>query len=179
MTPTTPITRDRFGAFVEPATLRIERRLPGPIERVWSYLTEGALRRQWLAAGDMPLAVGADFELVWRNDELSRSPAERPAGFAEEQRMTCRLTEVSPPHRLVFDWLGVGEVCIELSPADGQVLLTLTHRRLENPEMRPMVGAGWHAHLDILEACVSGTERPSFWPHWTRLHAAYTSRLPA
>ena len=29
MTPTTPITRDPFGAFVEPATLRIERRLPG------------------------------------------------------------------------------------------------------------------------------------------------------
>lgn len=28
---------DPFAALVEPATLRIERRLPGPLERVWEW----------------------------------------------------------------------------------------------------------------------------------------------
>ena len=60
----------------EPSTLRIQRLLPGPIERVWAYLTESELRRKWLAAGEMEMKVGAPFELVWRNDELTDPPGE-------------------------------------------------------------------------------------------------------
>ena len=44
-------TLDAYGVLTEPATLKIQRVLPGPIERVWAYLTESELRRQWLAAG--------------------------------------------------------------------------------------------------------------------------------
>ena len=43
-------TSDAYGVLTEPATLKIQRLLPGPIERVWAYLTESELRRQWLAA---------------------------------------------------------------------------------------------------------------------------------
>ena len=60
------MTPDAFGVLIEPATLKIQRLLPGPIERVWAYLTQSELRRQWLAAGDMEMKVGAPFELVWR-----------------------------------------------------------------------------------------------------------------
>jgi uncharacterized protein YndB with AHSA1/START domain len=42
---------DTYGALIEPTTVKIQRLLPGPIERVWAYLTESDLRRQWLAAG--------------------------------------------------------------------------------------------------------------------------------
>ena len=38
---------DGHGRLVEPTTLEIQRLLPGPIERVWAYLTDDALRRQW------------------------------------------------------------------------------------------------------------------------------------
>ena len=48
-----------YGALVAPATLRIQRVLPGPIERIWAFLTEDGLRRRWLAAGPMELEVGA------------------------------------------------------------------------------------------------------------------------
>ena len=41
---------DPYGSLIEPATLKIQRLLPGPIERVWAYLTESELRRQWFAA---------------------------------------------------------------------------------------------------------------------------------
>eukprot|EP01036_Dinobryon_divergens_P049346 gene49346-66123_t len=70
--------KPRRGTLADGHTLRLQRRLPGPIERVWSCLAESDLRRQWLASGPMPLQAGASFELVWRNDELSTSPAERP-----------------------------------------------------------------------------------------------------
>ena len=70
-------TIDRYGALVEPATVRIQRLLPGGVERVWAFLTESDLRRRWLAAGEMRLEAGAPFELVWRNDELTDPPGDR------------------------------------------------------------------------------------------------------
>ena len=77
---TEPANPSPYGALIEPATLKIQRRLPGPIERVWAYLTESDLRRQWLAAGEMEMKVGAPVELVWRNDELNNPPSQRPPG---------------------------------------------------------------------------------------------------
>ena len=67
--------KDPYGTLIEPATLKIQRLLPGPIERVWAYLTQSDLRRQWLAAGEMDMKVGAPFEFVWRNGELTIHPA--------------------------------------------------------------------------------------------------------
>ena len=77
---------DDYGALTAPATLMIQRLLPGPIERVWAYLTESDLRRQWLAAGAMALQVGAPFELVWRNDDLTDPPGQRPSGARRRPR---------------------------------------------------------------------------------------------
>ena len=58
MTMNDPLIQDTYGVLTEPATVKIERILPGPIERVWAYLTESELRRQWLAAGEMEMKVG-------------------------------------------------------------------------------------------------------------------------
>jgi Activator of Hsp90 ATPase homolog 1-like protein len=77
---------DAYGVLSEPATLTIQRMLPGPIERVWAYLTESDLRRKWLASGEMEMKVGAPFEFVWRNSELTDPPGKRPEGFGEEHR---------------------------------------------------------------------------------------------
>jgi uncharacterized protein YndB with AHSA1/START domain len=44
---------DEYGEVREPRTFRIERLLPGPIERVWSYLTESEKRRRWFGAGQV------------------------------------------------------------------------------------------------------------------------------
>lgn len=170
---------DAYGILTEPATLRMQRLLPGSIERVWAYLTESDLRRQWLAAGEMELETGAPFEFVWRHDELSRERAERPAGMPEESRMDCRITEIDPPRRIAFTWSGTGDVSIELSPAGDGVLLTLVHRRLPSREYLLRVAAGWHSHLDILVDRVGGMEPKPIWPAWSRLHAEYDQRLPA
>jgi uncharacterized protein YndB with AHSA1/START domain len=171
-------TLETYGVLTEPATLTIQRLLPGPIERVWAYLTESNLRRKWLAAGDMELEVGAPFEFVWRNGELNDEPTERPPGFSEEHRMKSKITEVDPPRKLSFTWQGSGDVTFELTPAGKRVLLTVIHRRLPDRSMLLKVAAGWHMHLDVLVARAEGKRPAPFWDGWSRLHKEYDRRIP-
>src|SRR5438309_570337 len=89
-TPPDATNPDAYGTLIEPTTLKIQRLLPGPIERIWAYLTDSELRRKWLAAGAMEMKVGSPFELTWRNDELSDGPNTRPEGFPEQHSMQSR-----------------------------------------------------------------------------------------
>jgi len=172
-------TPDAYGALIEPATVKIQRLLPGPVERVWAYLTESDLRRRWLAAGEMTFKVGAPFELVWRNDELTDPPGERPADKAVEHRAKARITELDPPRRLGILWEGTGEVSFDLEPQGDKVLLTLVHRRLPDQKTVLGVSAGWHAHLDVLAARLTGAAPEPFWDRLNRLRAEYEKRLPS
>ena len=172
-------TLDAYGALTEPTTLRIRRLLPGPIERCWTYLTKSELRRQWLASGEMEMTVGAPVELVWRNDEISNPPGQRPEGFAAEHRMQSRITELDPPHKISFTWNDTGDVSFELAPQGDKVLLTVIHRRLPSRAYMLRVGPGWHSHLDILVACATGAKPAPFWDGWLRLQKEYDRLLPA
>jgi uncharacterized protein YndB with AHSA1/START domain len=172
-------TLNAHGVLIDPATLKIQRLLPGPIERVWAYLTESELRRKWLAAGEMVMKVDAPFELVWRNDELTNPPGQRPPGLGEERRMRSRITELDPPRKLAFAWEGSGDVSFELEPKGNDVLLTVIHRRLPDRATLLRVAAGWHMHLDVLVARMTGNEPAAFWDGWSRLQKEYDRRIPA
>jgi uncharacterized protein YndB with AHSA1/START domain len=170
---------DAYGVVTEPSTLTIQRVLPGPIERVWAYLTESDLRRRWLAAGSMEMKVGAPFELVWRNNELTNPPGKRPEGYGDEHRMQSRITECEPPRKIAFTWgKGSGDVSFELEPRGERVLLTIIHRRLPDRGMLLGVSSGWHAHLDVLAARLAGKEPEPFWDDVTRLRQEYDPRIP-
>ena len=171
-------TPDAYGALSEDATLTLERLLPGSIDRVWAYLTESELRRQWLAAGTMEMRVGAPFELVWRNRELTENPGQRPEGFGEEHRLESAITELDPPYRLAISWGSTGGVVFELEPVGDMVRFTITHRRIPDRSIMLNVSAGWHAHLDVLIARLAGEEPDPFWDRWVALKAEYASRLP-
>lgn len=174
---TTMLDEDRYGLLSEPATLTIARLLPGPVDRIWAYLTDSDLRRQWLAAGAMEASVGAPVELVWRNDELTDPPGTRPDGFGEEHRMLCEVTRIDAPRLLSISWGSTGGVTFTLEEKGDEVLLTIVHKRIEDPEVRLNISAGWHAHLDVLEARVSGSPAAPHWDNWTRLRAEYAERL--
>lgn len=168
-------TLDAYGVRTEPATVRLQRLLPGPIERVWAYLTESDLRRQWLAAGPMELTPGGAVELTWRNGELS--PGEgRPESMPAEHSMTSRMILAEPPRVLAFTW-NSGEVRFDLEPQGDQVLLTVTHQRLPDHGAMLSVSAGWHAHLDVLADKLAGRTPGAFWSKWTRLREEYAERL--
>lgn len=170
---------ETYGELIEPATLKIERLLPGPIERIWSYLTDSELRQQWLAAGTMEMRQGATFELTWRNDELTDPPGAKPAGFGGEHRMQSRIVEFVPPRKLTIAWSGSGDVSFELAPKGNDVLLTIIHHRLPDRRTLLMHAAGWHVHLDLLTARVTASKPEPFWDGFVRLMADYESRLPA
>jgi uncharacterized protein YndB with AHSA1/START domain len=170
---------DNYGSLIEPATLQIQRMLPGPVERVWQYLTDSELRRKWLAAGTMKGQPGADFELVWRNDELTDPPGKTPDGFGGEHRMKSRVVEFDPPRRLVITWNSTGDVSFELQPRGEKVLLTIVHRRFADRATLLKHMAGWHMHLDVLVARASGKAPAPFWDGWARLQSEYDARLPA
>jgi len=167
---------DAFATIEGGSTLVVQRWLPGSAERVWRYLTDSDLRRQWLASGNIDLVAGAPLELVWRNDSLSDADDPRPDGFADEERMQSRVIEVEPMRMLKIAW-GTGDVTFTLRQQADRVLLTVTHRGLDDRAARGLTAPGWHMHLDILLAELSGTRRPSFWRGWTRLHADYGRRF--
>lgn len=177
MTQTT--TSSAYGQLIEPSVLKLERVLPGPVERVWEYLTKGELRRQWLASGEMDLRPGTEFEFVWRNDELTDPPGTRPEGMSAENRMVCRILEVAPPRRLFISWGVQSDVLFELAARGSDTLLTITHRRAPDRNVLLSVSAGWHAHVDVLEAKLAGRKPGPHWDNWVKLRAEYDQRLPA
>ena len=169
---------DEYATISAPMTLTIQRILPGPIDRCWAYLTEAELRKKWLADGEMQKETGSEFEFIWRNEELSAAPSNRPEGVPEENRMTSTITVFEPPHKLTFTW-GEGEVEIELKERGERVLLTLTHHRAPDRSMLLSVSAGWHQHLDTLVKVASGENADPFWENFRPKRAEYEKRIPA
>ena len=162
---------------IAPDTIRIERVLPGPIDRVWSYLVQSELRRSWLAGGDMDLISGASFTLTWRNDELTDPPGTRPEGMSEEHSATCTILAIEAPKLLRYTWPDVGDVTFELRSYGSDVLLTLTHARAPSASVVLGVSAGWHGHLDLLGAKLRDERPEPFWDRWQTLRTDYQSRL--
>ncbi|MBL8674046.1 MAG: SRPBCC family protein [Rhodospirillales bacterium] len=167
-----------YGVVSEPMAVRIERMLPGPIERVWSYLTDSELRGRWLAKGEMDLRVGGRVELIWRNAELTPHNETPPEGHSAEHRMESVITRLDPPRLLAFGWQGGAEVTFELEPVGREVRLVINHRKLPGRDMLRGVSAGWHSHLDVLVAVVNERVPGPFWPAWQRLRDEYDQRLP-
>lgn len=179
MTATQTHAADSYGVLTDPTTLKIQRMLPGPIERVWSYLTDGELRRKWLAAGQMELKPGSAFELVWRNDELTDPPGTRPADMGTEHRMQCRVLECDAGHRVVFTWGANAEVSFQVDRRGDNVLLTIEHKRVTERAVLLNVSAGWHAHVDVLVAVLGQTRAAPHWDNWSALREEYDELFPA
>ncbi|MGD1065650.1 MAG: SRPBCC family protein [Vulcanimicrobiaceae bacterium] len=134
-----------LATFISPGTLRFERELPGPIDRVWDYLTKTELLATWFDGGTIGTEVGADATFTFG--------------------MHGRITVYEPPHVLEYTWnepeTSTGPIVDtlvrwELQPRGEQVLLTLTHSRIATSSVAGF-GAGWHAGLAGLDAALSGT----------------------
>lgn len=173
-----------YGTPVDTDGVRLERLLPGPIERVWHYLTDPDARATWLAAGAMELRVGGRVEHVFRNNTLTQDddpPPAKYADIADECRFESRVTACEPPRLLAYTWPEAdgdeSEVRFELTSVGAKVRLVVTHRRLLSAATRLSVAAGWHAHLGVLRARLEGREPEGFWRSFVRLEAEYARRL--
>jgi len=172
-----------YGELVNPDTIRFERLLPGPIDRVWAYLTESDKRAQWLASGEMETRAGGSVNLHFDHDVLSKEKASAPKGYegACGSNSKHQVTLWDPPRSLGLTWGstdGPSEVTFELTPQQDKVRLVLTHRRLVSRPTRLGVASGWHTHLTVLEDRLSGREPEAFWKTFAALNADYDKRLP-
>ncbi len=132
------------------STLTFVRHLPGPIERVWAYLTDPTFLVTWLSDGVVADRTGGEVRF--------------------DMGATGRVTAYQPPRLLEYTWneedASVGPVADslvrwELAEEGGGVRLTLTHSRL--PEIEVLGhGAGWHAFLDRLAASIDGRDAEPF-----------------
>jgi len=175
-----------YGELLGPNKVRFERLLPGPIERVWSYLVDGDKRAQWLCGGDTDAAVGGNIELRFHNatisDEPDDPPPEKYRAMNEKVRYHGTITRYEAPTVLAHTWEfeeTASEVCYELSEAGDQVRLVITHSRLDSAEELAGACGGWHTHLGILSDLLEGRPRRAFWKTHTALEAEYEERLPA
>lgn len=172
------------GEVIDKETVRFRRLLPGPIERVWAYLTEPEKRAKWFAGGAMELRAGSDAELFFQHRNLMQPGETAPEKYkqaVEGMAFGIHLTRCEPPHALAYTWDDEGEnseVVFELEPRGDQVLLTLTHRRLPNRAEMVDVSAGWHLHLTILRDVLEGTQPPRFWETNAALEEKYARLIP-
>lgn len=174
-----------YGVVTEPGTLRLERVLPGPIERVWAYLTDSEKRGKWLAPGEMDLRVGGRTELKFRNSDLSPKAEPTPDRYKQYEGVSFqgRITRCEPPRVLSYTWGEAwgqdSEVTFELTPRGAEVIMVLTHRRLVGRDTMVSVASGWHTHVGILIDMLNEREPAGFWSTHARLEAEYEKRIAA
>jgi uncharacterized protein YndB with AHSA1/START domain len=173
-----------LGQVIDAKTLRMERTLDVPIDRVWNFLVDPVKRARWLAGGTCPARQGDTIELRFDNDTLTdeKTPP-RFQQFAGVHLMTSRIVTIQPPHRLVMTWQegspDASEVSFELSARGDQTHLTLVHSKLPRRSTMLNVAGGWHAHLDLLEDVLAGRTPRPFWSNFGEKEAAYDRLIPA
>ena len=148
------------GEMSSVACVRFTRTLPGPIERVWSFLAQ---------TDRLPAWFGADSSIEPR----AGGPVSLMSGHIRGV-----VTQWQPPRKLVYTWNVFGPndppdavsaypesyPTFELEPRGSEVLLTFTHF----PVLERFVAQnamGWHTMLDILGAALRGEkieERPVY-----------------
>ena len=147
-------------------TLTLVRHLPGPIGRVWAYLTDPKFLVKWLSDGIVADLIGGEVRF--------------------DMGATGRVTVFEPPHVLEYTWneleLSRGKIADtlvrwELSEEGNGVRLTLTHSRLPENEVVTH-SAGWHAFLHRLSACVDGRAPEPIDELYARFKAEYDKREP-
>ena len=65
----------------------------------------------------------------------------------------------------------------ELREDGDDVVLVLTHTRLNSPEEVLGVCGGWHAHLDLLGDVLAGRPTRAYWRTYTAYDLEYEQRL--
>lgn len=163
-----------------PKTVRLERLLPGPIDRVWAFLTEPEKRKRWFAGGDM--AESGAFNLFFQHSNITDEPGpERFETAVEGFDSPCEMVRWDPPRALAFSWrgdTGASLVTWELFEKGADVLFVITHTELPNRDEMVDVSGGWHAHTDILEAVLRGTKPKPFWANIAELEKYYDALYP-
>ena len=163
-----PITApiERLGAD----TIRLERTFDAPVDKVWRYLTEANLRREWFMGGT-DARPDSEFELINDHDNLSTEDAPYPESYAQYKgnRWNERVSKFDPPRLLETTFQGGknGTVTFELFAEGDRTRLVLTHSGITSGTGAQDFGSGWNSHMTVLQEKLAGRSVANFW----NLHA--------
>jgi uncharacterized protein YndB with AHSA1/START domain len=172
----TPITETKLGTATETAdayVLRYERRLDHPVDVVWRAVTDPGEVGAWWAEADIDLRVGGAVEFRWQMADPDGNSA----------TATGTVTALDPPRLVEYTTDIHGVLRFELSAAGEGTRLVFSATYPKSMPERLSVTAGWHVHLEHLDAALDGVEIDwSTWyadhyPRWQELHDAYAARM--
>jgi len=138
------------GEFLRLPAVRFERLLPGPIDRVWSYLTQ------------------CDRLVAWYGPAGIIEPREGGRVEFMDGHVRGIVTQWRPPTRLAYTWnvfvpgqarsaYPESYLNFDLAASGAAVKVTLLHLPvLERFEAQNAMG--WHTYLDMLRAKLLGDE---------------------
>jgi uncharacterized protein YndB with AHSA1/START domain len=172
---------NEYGERIDKTTVRFERLLPGPVERVWEFIVDPDKRQTWFCSGAFDLKPGGVAQFHFDHRRLTdEKPPKKYENHGGEIKFEGTIVEAKPPRLLVFDWPeddGANtRVTIELAPSGDKVKLTLTHSLLEKRETMLSVSGGWHLHLDMLENALNDGKGGPFWSRVEKLESEYEER---
>jgi len=172
-----------LGRVIDAQTLRMERTLKAPIDKVWSFLVDPAKRARWLAGGTAPAQAGDCIDLRFDNDKLSSEKVPpKLQEFGGTHLTQCRILRIEPPRLLVMTFQegspNASEVSFKLTPLGEHTHLTLVHSKLAQRSTMLNVAGGWHTHLDTLEDVLAERTPRAFWTHFGERREAYDRIIP-
>lgn len=173
-----------YATETAPDTIRFERHMPGPIDRLWDFMTHPTIRGRWLATGSMELKEGGSYEMILRHDELTPHAELAPPGMDSPKGITLRgeVTACKYPSIIGYTWAPGGpdsKVTFVLTSLQGQVRVTLIHSGIKDRATLAEAAAGWHAHLNVLEAKANSVTPPPFWTRFVQYHEEYSRKFAA
>ena len=163
--------------LIKPSTIHFERLLPGPIERVWAYLTDSKKRATWLAAGEWELRLGGRIEMHVDNARLTDDP---PPPSPGKKTVEGRITRFERLRALGHTWNwdgGQTEVLYELTPKGKDVLLTIHHKLPDDRGLKIGISSGWVLHTGILLDLLNGVKPRPFHKTHEQLKKEYEAAI--
>jgi uncharacterized protein YndB with AHSA1/START domain len=144
-------------------SVRYVRTLDAAPEEVWAALTDPERLARWMLTDSMVMEprVGGEVHYAWSHDHSDGIVA-----------------VWDPPHTLEYTWNednGASVVRFELAARHGGTELTLFHRFI-SPRFASEIGAGWHTHLDLLDATLRGGTF-EFGPRYDTLKPLYEEQF--
>jgi uncharacterized protein YndB with AHSA1/START domain len=137
-----------LGEMFRAPGVRFQRRLPGPIEKVWAHLTQPGELAGWYGAGSVIEA--REGGAVVLNDGHIRGVVTQwraPLTFAHTWNVFGAGETISPYPE--------SYLTIELAADGDAVTLTLVHLPVLE-RFEPQNAMGWATFLDMLEAAANG-----------------------
>jgi uncharacterized protein YndB with AHSA1/START domain len=165
---------------VAPDTIRLERMLDAPPEKVWRYLTEAGLRQQWFMGGT-DARPDSEFELLNDHDNLSQDDVPYPEDYAPYKGRSWheKVIRFEPPRVLETTFQGGknGIVTYELHREGAGTRLVVTHSGITSPTGFEDFGGGWNSHMIVLQERLAGRSVRNFWELHMRSREAVKEAL--